>query len=49
MEQYRKRMAEIRDREVYGSPSETADLEKLRMREIYKGVKSRNPAKWRYI
>jgi hypothetical protein len=49
MEQHRKRMAEIRDREIYGSPSETADLEKLRMREIYKEIESRSPAKWRYI
>jgi hypothetical protein len=38
-------MAEIRNREVYGSPSETADLEKLKMREMYKEIKSRSPAK----
>jgi hypothetical protein len=42
-------MAEIRDREIYGSPSETADLEKLRIRKMYKEIKSRNLTKWKYI
>jgi hypothetical protein len=45
MKQHRERITEIRNREIYGSPSETANLEKLKIREMYKGIKSRNSAK----